>query len=146
MKNYDFPLIRVKLEELRNDEIAALLNREVLDFPTGRPVYAWDRKIEKDRCLIDRLYIDDHHYENEPYRMIGVLQKEAERRGIKKVPLDELEIVSFPYGDLSVSIFPTSYGDRYAELKGYIMTSCGTLLKGFPKFYVVEEGREMLYN
>lgn len=139
MKNYELPLIRVKIEELSSGEIAALLNREVLDFPTGRPFYAWDRRIEKDCCLIDRLYLDETHYENEPYRMIGLLEQEAKKRGIKKVPLDKLKTVVFPYGDLSVSILPTSYGDKYAELRGYMIATCGTLLKGFPKFYVVEE-------
>ena len=145
MKNYELPLIRVRLGELSSGEIAALLNREVLDFPTGRPFYAWSRRIEKDCCLIDRLYFDDHYYEDEPHRMIGVLEKEAEKRGIKKVPLDELKTVAFPYGDLSVSILPTSYGDRYAELRGYMIATCGTLLKGFPEFYVVE-GKEILFG
>ena len=140
MKNYELPLIRVRLGELSSGEIAALLNREVLDFPTGRPCYAWSRRIEKDCCLIDRLYLDETHYENEPYRMIGLLEQEAKKRGINKVPLNELKTVAFPYGDLKVSIFPTSYGDRYAELHGYMVATCGTLLKGFPKFYVVEEG------
>ena len=147
MENYELPLVRERLGDLSNGEIAALLNKEVLDFPTGRPFYAWDRRIEKDCTLIDRLYFDDQYYEDEPYRMIGVLKQEAKKRGIKKVPLDELETVSFPYGDLSVSIFPTSDGGRYAELHGYIgVATCGTLLKGFPEFYVVDKGKENEYS
>lgn len=143
---YELPLVRERLGDLSNGEIAALLNKEVLDFPTGRASHEWGRRIEKDCCLIGRLYFDDQYYEDEPYRMIGVLEKEAEKRGIKKVPLDKLKSVSFPYGDLKVSILPTSYGDRYAELRGYMVATCGTLLKGFPEFYVVEEGKENEYS
>ena len=147
MENYELPLVRERLRDLSNGEIAALLNKEVLDFPTGRPFYAWDRRIEKDCTLIDRLYFDDQYYEDEPYRMIGVLEQEAKKRGIKKVPLDRLKTVAFPYGDLSVSIFPKSDGSAYAELHGYIgVATCETLLKGFPEFYVVEEGRENEYS
>ena len=147
MENYELPLVRERLRDLSNGEIAALLNKEVLDFPTGRPFYAWGRRIEKDCTLIDRLYFDDQYYEDEPYRMVGVLKQEAKKRGIKKVPLDKLKSVSFPYGDLSVSIFPTSDGGRYAELHGYIgVATCGTLLKGFPEFYVVDKGKENEYS
>lgn len=132
-------MIRINLCELTDAELSGVLNYEIWKFgPTGnRPVSSWEERIEMHGEPLSRLYLENGCYENEPAKIIGLFEKEANKRGIKRVPIDELKEVVFPYGNLSVEILnKTMGGGRYAELKGYIVCSIGTMYDGsFQKFY-----------
>lgn len=133
--------INVNLWELTDTELIGALNYEIWKFgPTGnRPVSSWDERIEMHNEPVSRLYLENGCYENEPAKIIGLFEKEANKRGIKRVPIDELKEVVFPYGVLSVEIVNNN-GVRYAELKGYAIFCIRTMYDGsFQKFYCMSD-------
>lgn len=133
------PRICIYLDELTNAEIAALLNAEVVAFPKGRPVCSWGRLLEKDCCFIERLYVDPVHYEDDPTKMLGILEREAKKRGLQQRPLDQVTKVQLPYELAEVTIV-RSGTKPFAELRGHVLYQVPSLLSGkFPMFFV-EEG------
>lgn len=129
--------MRNDLRYMDNQQIIEILNAEAQNGKRSMFENGWSFDELK---FIDRIYIDNYHYEDEVPKMVYLVQKEAERRGIKSAPLDELTEVLLPDGRYKVKVLTCDDGKRrFAELHcdspRKICRTAGGRAWDLPKFY-----------
>lgn len=83
--------MRTLINEISDQEIRERLNQQNLGY--GHTVIPGFAHGDEPLPGLDRLYMEDgHHYEDEPRRILYLLKKEAERRGLRHAAIGELAV------------------------------------------------------